>query len=73
MIGKIYKTIDIPGSNFLRNGVLRVSRVEDDTVEYKYITVEGVPHSKRGNEYAQGISHFKKYTIELTELEKALV
>lgn len=73
MIGKVYKTIDTSGSRLLRQGIIQVTGLEPDAVHYKYLSVEGHPHSAKGNQYAQELLHFKNYTIELTELERALV
>jgi hypothetical protein len=73
MIGKVYKTIDIPGSRLLKEGILQVTKLEPDTVHYKYLLVEGEPHVTMGNDYSQGILHFKNHTIELTDLEAALI
>jgi hypothetical protein len=74
MIGKIYKTIDNSTSKLLRKGILQVTELDSDgAVHYKYLSVEGNLHPIKGNEYAQDILHFKNHTIELTELEEALL
>lgn len=73
MIGRRYKTIDIPTSNLLREGILEVTELDFNAVHYRYLTVEGNHHIIEGNAYAQDILHFKKHTIELTELEEALL
>jgi hypothetical protein len=73
MIGKVYKTIDTSSSRLLQQGVIQVTALKPDAVHYKYLSVEGSPHPERGNDYAQELLHFKNHTIELTELERALV
>jgi hypothetical protein len=73
MIGRRYKTIDIPTSKLLRKGILEVTELDSDAVHYRYLTVEGNHHPIKGIEYAQAILHFKNHTIELTELEEALL
>jgi hypothetical protein len=71
-VGKCYK-VKGERSMLIENGIIKVQSVEDDTVHYKYLSVNGVVHPKKGNDYAQDISHFEEYTTEMTELEEALL
>ena len=74
MIGRIYKTIDSPTSKLLEEGILQVTGLDSDgAVHYIYLSINGFPHPIKGNAYAQEILHFKKHTVQLTELEEALL
>ena len=71
-VGKCYK-VNSERSRLLIGGIIKVRTVQGDTVHYEYLTVNGVLHPKKGNDYAQDIRHFEENTTEMTDLEEALL
>lgn len=68
----MYKTIDCGNCTFMLESIVQVTAIRKSRIVYKYLLSKEFPNIG-SEDYSQSIEDFKMGTVELTDLEKALL